>query len=37
MEQLYKKSTAPKFIFVGGGVASGIGKGITKSSIAYLL
>ncbi|HEY0964215.1 MAG TPA: CTP synthase [Candidatus Paceibacterota bacterium] len=31
------KSSTPKFIFVVGGVMSGVGKGVTSSSIALLL
>ena len=32
-----KKLTTPKYIFVVGGVMSGVGKGVTSSSIALLL
>jgi CTP synthase len=32
-----KKVTTPKYIFVVGGVMSGVGKGVTSSSIALLL
>ncbi len=32
-----KNSSAPKYIFVVGGVMSGVGKGVTTSSIALLL
>jgi CTP synthase len=32
-----KGSSAPKYIFVVGGVMSGVGKGVTASSIALLL
>ena len=32
-----KKSSTPKYIFVVGGVMSGVGKGVTSSSIALLL
>lgn len=32
-----KKSKSTKYIFVSGGVISGIGKGLTSSSIAFLL
>lgn len=32
-----KKSSAPKYIFVVGGVMSGVGKGVTSSSIALLM
>jgi CTP synthase len=32
-----KVSKTPKYIFVVGGVMSGVGKGVTSSSIALLL
>lgn len=37
IEQLIQEIDHPSYIFVGGGVASGIGKGITISSIAVCL
>jgi putative protein kinase ArgK-like GTPase of G3E family len=32
-----KKTVSPKYIFVVGGVISGVGKGVTASSIAKIL
>lgn len=34
---MFKKEKEQKFVLVCGGVASGIGKGIAMSSLAYLL
>lgn len=36
-KKAHKSSAAPKYIFVVGGVMSGVGKGVTTSSIALLL
>ena len=37
LKKARKSSSAPKYIFVVGGVMSGVGKGVTTSSIALLL